>query len=70
MRRTGTLYDLPENDLAALARRASARAVRKIRNAGLTPSGIEPAARGNRKATASQLAPAPPRRAKATARGA
>jgi len=70
MRRTGSLYDLSEDGLAALARRASVRAVRKIRSAGLTPSGIEPAVRGSRKATDSQPSPTSPRRAKATARGA
>ena len=70
MSRTGSLYDLTDDELAAIARKASAHAVRKIRAAGLTPAGIEPALRGNRKTTGASPVPIPPRRAKTVARGA
>ena len=70
MSRTGSLYDLTDDELAAIARKASVDAVRKIRAAGLTPAGIEPAVRGSRKTAGVAPAPIPPRRAKAAARGA
>ncbi len=69
MSRAGSLYDLPEDDLAQAARRAAARAVRKTRAAGLTPSGIEPAVSTSRKIAGSPPSTTSPRRAKATARG-
>jgi len=70
MRRAGSLFDLPDDDLAAIARKASARAVRKLRDAGLTPSGTETAVRNSRKIAGNRPSTTPPRRAKATARGA
>ena len=72
MSRTGSLYDLTDDELATIARKASVHAVRKIRAAGLTPAGIEPAVavRGRRKNTGVLPVPTSQRRAKAVARGA
>lgn len=70
MNRAASLYDLSDDDLTQAARRASANAVRKLRAAGLTATGIEPAARISRKVTGSQPSTTSPRRVKATVRGA
>jgi len=69
MNQTGSLHDLTDDELAAIARRAFARAAREARAAALTPSGVKPASRAGRKA-ANQQPITTPRRLKAAARGA
>ena len=74
MSRTGSLYDLTDDELAAIASRAFTSAARGARSTGLSasnaPSGVTPAPRAGRKSAARQPATTTQRRLKTAARGA
>lgn len=70
MSRTGSLYELTDDELAAIASRAFTSAARAARTAGLSASGVTPAPRAGRKSAARQPATTTQRRLKTAARGA
>ena len=74
MRRAGTLHDLTDDELAAIASRAFARAAREARASGLSasnvPSGVTPVLRAGRKSAARQPVTTTQHRPKTSVRGA
>ena len=74
MSRTGSLYDLTDDELAEIASQAFAHAARATRTAGMSasnaPSSVTPAPRAGRKSAARQPVTTTQRRLKTAVRGA